>query len=268
MYLAHVLRLYKKGKMGFVVINIKKNKTSGGGLGAHIDRTPGMEHMYKNAEPTARHLNYHWKVNDNCKLPLGQGIKARIAEGYKGKTAIRKDAVKSISLVLTGTHEDMKRIFSNEDQKIAWLNQNASFIKEEYGQENIVRFSLHLDERTPHLHVVVVPLTKDGKLSAKKVIGNKTDLKKLRTRYADKMKSFGLERGQERSPDNKPTFQKINDFYKTIEEYENVKKIDSKQLLRISPRDKSKLLQSVLDGEKITNIIKNRALDNKQNKEL
>ena len=245
--------------MGYVVINIKKNKSSSGGLGAHIDRAEGMEHMYKNAAAEKRHLNMSWDVNDNCKLSLSQAISTRIAEGYTGKTAIRKDAVKSLSLVLTGTHQDMKRIFSDEKLKVAWLKANANFISEEYGKENIVRFSLHMDERTPHLHVVVVPLT-EGRLSAKRVMGNRKDLKNLRTRYAEKMKIFGLERGLERSPEEKPTAEKINNFYKTIEDADNIKKIDSKQLLRISPRDKTELLKKALKGEKLAKLIEDRSI--------
>jgi hypothetical protein len=255
----------KKGnKMGFVVLNIKKNNSSGGGLGHHIDRTPGMNHMYKNADAEKANLNRHWKLNDNCKLPLGQAINARIEQGYKGKTAIRKDAVKSLSLVLTGSHDAMKKIFSNKETAADWIQKNAEFISEQYGYDNIVRFTLHEDERTPHLHVVVVPLTKDGRLSAKEVMGNKQNLKNLRTEYANRMEQFGLERGLERSPDEKPTAKTIDNFYKTIQEVENVKKIDSKQLLSISPRDKTDLLKKVIDGEKIAELIKNRSISKDQ----
>ena len=246
--------------MGFVVLNIQKNKSTGGGLGHHIDRTPGMEHMYKNAAAEKANLNRHWKMNDNFKLPLGEAINARIKQGYKLDTAIRKDAVKSLSLVLTGSHDDMKRIFSNHETANDWINKNAEFIAEEYGKKNVVRFTLHMDERTPHLHVVVVPLTKEGKLSAKKVVGNKKDLKDLVTRYAERMKAFGLERGLERSPEEKPSAKTINNFYKTIQEVENVKKIDSKQLLSISPRDKTDLLKKVIDGERIAELIENRSI--------
>src|SRR5690606_38021243 len=56
-------------------------------------------------------------------------------------------------------------------------------------------FVLHRDERTPHLHVVTVPLTKDGRLSAKEVMGNRKDMQERQDRYADAMKVFGLNRG-------------------------------------------------------------------------
>ena len=66
---------------------------------------------------------------------------------------------------------------------------------EEFGKENIVRFVLHRDEKTPHLHVVTVNLTKDGRLSAKEILGNPKAMQERQDRYAEQMKSFGLERG-------------------------------------------------------------------------
>ena len=65
----------------------------------------------------------------------------------------------------------------------------------EFGKENIVRFVLHRDEKTPHLHVVTVNLTKDGRLSAKEILGNPKAMQERQDRYAEQMKSFGLERG-------------------------------------------------------------------------
>ena len=54
---------------------------------------------------------------------------------------------------------------------------------------------LHRDEKTPHLHVVTVNLTKDGRLSAKEILGNPKAMQERQDRYAEQMKSFGLERG-------------------------------------------------------------------------
>ena len=58
-----------------------------------------------------------------------------------------------------------------------------------------MRFVLHRDEKTPHLHVVTVNLTKDGRLSAKEILGNPKAMQERQDRYAEQMKSFGLERG-------------------------------------------------------------------------
>ena len=53
---------------------------------------------------------------------------------------------------------------------------------------------LHLDEKTPHLHAVVVPI-REGKLTAKTILGNKKDMSQRQDRYAQAMAPFGLSRG-------------------------------------------------------------------------
>ena len=44
------------------------------------------------------------------------------------------------------------------------------------GEENIISAVVHMDEKTPHLHLCFVPLTKDGRLSAKEILGNKKNM--------------------------------------------------------------------------------------------
>lgn len=39
-----------------------------------------------------------------------------------------------------------------------------------FGEENILSFVVHLDERTPHIHADVIPVTPDGKISFNKVM--------------------------------------------------------------------------------------------------
>ncbi|RYY20022.1 MAG: hypothetical protein EOP41_09360, partial [Sphingobacteriaceae bacterium] len=61
---------------------------------------------------------------------------------------------------------------------------------------------LHLDEKTPHIHAIVVPLTADGRLSAKELMGNKKNLSLRQDRYGEAMASFGLIRGVRESKAN------------------------------------------------------------------
>ncbi|MRX78962.1 hypothetical protein GJU39_23140 [Pedobacter petrophilus] len=181
--------------MGFAVFHIEKVTTGAGSLGAHIDRSSGQEYTYKNADPNRLQENIHYDCGNSTKMKLNEAIDLRIKSAYTGKKALRKDAVKGLSMVFTGSHEEMKKIFSDENFKNTWLNANLDFVKNEFGVENIVRFSLHMDEKTPHIHAVVVPLTKDGRLSAKEVMGDRTAMSERQTRYADQMQPFGLERG-------------------------------------------------------------------------
>ncbi|RZK26411.1 MAG: hypothetical protein EOO43_02935, partial [Flavobacterium sp.] len=180
--------------MGFAVFHAEKITASGASLGAHIDRQEGQEHTYTNADPKRKHLNKDWAITLHCQKPLHTALSDRIKEGYTGSTAIRKDAVKGLSLIMTGSHEEMKTIEKTPDMLKKWVNANYKFVEQEFGKENIVRFVLHLDEKTPHLHAVVVPI-QDGRLSAKKVLGDRIEMSKRQDRYAQLMEPFSLSRG-------------------------------------------------------------------------
>lgn len=181
--------------MGYAVFHASKGSGGGGKLGAHIDRDKSQKQTFKSADPERTHLNRDLLNNEFSKMKLEDAIKKKIEQGYTGKKAIRKDAVKFIPMVMTGSHKEMKEIFSDNQKANAWVKANYEFACKEFGKENIVRCTLHLDEKTPHLHIVAVPLTKDGRLSAKEIFGNRTDLSDRQTRYADAMRGFGLQRG-------------------------------------------------------------------------
>jgi len=178
--------------MGYAVFHATKGSGGGGKLGAHIDRDKTQKQTFKSADPEREHLNKDLINNRYSTMKLPDAINARIKEGYKGKTAIRKDAVKFIPMVMTGSHEEMKDIFKSSEKANAWVKANYDFVCKEFGKENIVRFTLHLDEKTPHIHAVVVPLTDDGRLSAKERFGNRNDLSDRQTRYAEQMSPFVL----------------------------------------------------------------------------
>ena len=181
--------------MSYAVYHSEKGKISTGGIGHHIDRADGKEHSYRHADPDKKHLNQHISVTPLCKIPLHQAIEKRISEGYKTKKAIRKDAVKYTTHILTGSHEKMKEIEAQPGELQKWISANQLFISSEFGKDNIVRFVLHRDEKTPHIHAVTVNLTSDGRLSAKEIIGNRESMQTRQDRYAEAMKPFGLNRG-------------------------------------------------------------------------
>lgn len=187
--------------MGYAVYHCEKGNVSSGGIGNHIDRTEGAEHTYQHADPERRELNRYYEINKHTSKPLWQAIEDRIAEGYNARNKqgelkeIRKDAVKYTTHILTGSHTEMMEIFSDEKKMEAWIHANIHFICEEFGEQNIVRFALHMDEKTPHIHAVTVNLTKDGRLSAKELIGSRKQMQERQDRYAEKMEQFGLKRG-------------------------------------------------------------------------
>ena len=188
-------RLDKIIFMSYAVYHLEKGSISSGGIGNHIDRKIGAEHTYRHADPNLKDLNKSFDLNSYCSMPLHQAIEQRIKDGYKSQKAIRKDAVKYTTHILTGSHDKMKEIEGSPEKLRDWVKENKKFLEQEFGKENIVRFVLHRDEKTPHLHAVTVNLTADGRLSAKEIVGNRKDLQNRQDRYAQAMQSFGLERG-------------------------------------------------------------------------
>lgn len=84
-----------------------------------------------------------------------------------------------------------------------WAKDIYGFVCREFGEENIASFIVHLDETGPHAHCVFVPLTADGRLSSKEVLGGKTKIdakqhmRDLHTRLAEVNRKYGLDRGDD-----------------------------------------------------------------------
>lgn len=61
---------------------------------------------------------------------------------------------------------------------------------------HVVSALIHYDETTPHLHILSVPLTQDGRLSAREIVGNRANLSRMQTEFFEQVgKEYGLERG-------------------------------------------------------------------------
>ena len=67
---------------------------------------------------------------------------------------------------------------------------------ERYGEENIIAAVVHNDESTLHMHLNLMPVTKDGRLCSKQLF-DKPQLQKLQTDFYEEVgKKYGLERGK------------------------------------------------------------------------
>ena len=79
-----------------------------------------------------------------------------------------------------------------------YFERALEFLQREVGKENIFSAVVHMDERNPHMHLCFVPLTKDNRLSAKEVMGNRNKLIEWQDKFHDYMSEEfpELERGQ------------------------------------------------------------------------
>jgi tRNA splicing endonuclease len=168
----------------------------------HGSATGKTTHNYRlapvpNADPERQHLNQEY-INKGEKN-IWELTNQRIEE--TGIKRVRKDAVRGMEFLITASPIAFKRdsagIAQGDYRTSDWVKDNLNFLTQKYGH-NVVAFTLHQDEKTPHIHAVVVPITGDGRLSAKEMF-NPVSLKTLQTEYAQAMSKYGLERGIEGS---------------------------------------------------------------------
>ena len=111
----------------------------------------------------------------------------------------RKDSTRFVDTLITASPEFFKGNPPKEIQ--AFFQRAADFLINRVGKENIVSAVVHMDEKTPHLHLVFVPLTQDNRLCAKEIIGNRANLTKWQDDFHAYMveKYPDLERGESAS---------------------------------------------------------------------
>jgi len=174
----------------FGIIRTKKVAGNGlGGMRSHVNR----EHESKtnpDIDPSKTKDNYTLECDAQH---LGKRVNARI-KSLNLKKAVRKDAVKLVDLVVTASPEAMEKM--SKEQRKEYFTAGLNFIKDFFGAENVMYSQVHVDEDTDHAHIGVVPITKDGRLCAKEVVG-RVGLCRLQDEFYEKvLKDFGLDRGE------------------------------------------------------------------------
>lgn len=173
--------------MSFAILRHNKIKS--------VQKGPAIGHNHRlsneakvNIDPTKSGLNVFFD---------GEGTKDKIEAKLPSKR--RKDAVVLIEILLTSGPEffdaiemDRAKLSTNSKFK-EWVQASISWAKKEFGA-NLIDTVLHMDESTPHLHVLTVPLTHDGRLCAKELT-MRAEMQRRQTDYAKAMRPFGLERG-------------------------------------------------------------------------
>lgn len=199
----------------YAILRTKKLKTiqDVAGSGSHVFRlreTPNADTKRKNENKIL--------VSIESNL-LHQLVSSRIEQGLNKKSKVRKDSVRAIEFILTASPEWFEK--ATKEQFEEWQKANVEWLKAKYGEPNLVSAVLHLDEQTPHIHAHIVPVTDDGRLSAKELIGGTRDRhRQLQSDYAQAMKGFGLERGSEKSI---AKHQDIKTYYNSVNKAKNEK---------------------------------------------
>ena len=173
--------------MSFAILRVEKIKTQGAiaSIGKHNERERETPNADYNITPENKTL-----VGDDSLSYL---------EAWQEKTKdlkIRSNAVLALEVVLTYSPEAKIQQSQNFE---AWQAKNIQFLKDTFGEDNILKAKLHIDETTPHIHAVIVPIDDKGKLNARAFTGGREKLRDMQTNYAEYMQEFNLNRGIENS---------------------------------------------------------------------
>lgn len=176
----------------------------------------------KNADEDFQHLNKNFLNQDFDSV---EKQKNKLFNQYNIKP--RKNAVEVVEVVLTASPE-----FFAENSVDKWLELNKKFLIKEFGKQNLLQVNLHLDESTPHLHVLFTPITPDGRLSCKDLYGGAFKLRQLQSRYADAMSQLGLSRGLCKS-ETKAEHTSIKHFYSLVNKIKNLSDEQFEELVQL-----------------------------------
>ncbi len=163
------------------------------GMDIHIQRKT-TNHSNNDIDVSRSKLNYELVENFNDEHYYN-AVNERIKNGYMGDKILRKDATFACGVLISSDQEFFKNL-SPEDEK-KFFEIAYKYLCDKYGTENIISAKIHKDETTPHMHVMVVPLTKDGRLSAKELF-NRRALTELHNDIPKLLKNngFNIERGE------------------------------------------------------------------------
>ena len=109
---------------------------------------------------------------------------------------VRSDSVRIVETLITASPEFFKGKKKSEIR--GFFEHAVDFLKQELGEDRLISAVVHMDEKTPHMHVSFVPITEDGRLSAKEIVGNKKKLTEWQDGFWQHMveKYPDLERGK------------------------------------------------------------------------
>lgn len=182
--------------MAFMVARTEKRKIGSlGGYQNHVDRKT-ENHSNKDIDNSKTHLNYDLVGHETDKS-FHKEFMDFINENRVGSRAIRKDAVVMQDWIIGSSQEFFDVLTPGETRK--YFETAVEFFAEKFGRENIRFATVHMDEKTPHMHMGIVPL-KDGKLTAKTIF-DRNCLRMIQDKLpqAFQKAGFDIQRGEPKS---------------------------------------------------------------------
>ena len=154
--------------MAYAILRFAKHKGGASkALSAHHERTKDSYASNPDIDLSRTAQNFHLVTP---RWSYEQEIKHRI---QTAGCRVRKDSVKFVDTLVTVSPEFAK---AHEAEMPEYFRRAFDFLKMRVGEDNIISAVVHMDEKTPHMHLCFVPLTRDKRLSAKEILGNKKSM--------------------------------------------------------------------------------------------
>ena len=181
-------------KPQFAILRFAKYKGPEiGHIESHNERTKEKYASNPDVDTSRSHLNFHLIMPQR---KYRAEAEKQIAEAG---CRTRSDSVRVVEALVTASPEFFKGKKKGEIK--AYFTEALDFIREHQDPKTIISAVVHMDEKTPHMHLCFVPLTADKRLSAKEIVGNKKKLTQWQDRFWEHMvkKYPDLERGESAS---------------------------------------------------------------------
>lgn len=234
-----------------ISLNFRKHKHGTMGLKRHNERIPGQRHSNKKIKPERTKDNIFLK--GDRELSYNERINKIIKKNVKSNKRVRHDAIRLVTAVVQFGGVEARK--SSEEDKVKMLKSTYELLKTQFGEENIVSATIHVDETNPHLHFDFVPVH-DGCLSAKKTLGERKGMFSIQDKFLEDMQNLYPDMDFQRKDDQtlngleQSVFEKMT---KKADEYlqtklDEISKIHSK--LEISRSQLDERLSGVITREK------------------
>lgn len=219
-----------------------------------------------NYDPTRAHLNFEitkgGKIQpiDKSKTIMqmfNENLSTRGIKNPNDRENIKRKQRILAQIIMSGSHDRMVELaFGNqtilpkgednsglhrEKEIELWATDAYNFIAKHFGEENIVSFYVHLDEKSPHIHCTLIPVNDKNRISWRDVFGarlndGRAKFTALHDLFFEEMNSkWGLERGSnvaETGAKHRSTEEYKRDLVREVDSLENTVKGLKKQIQR------------------------------------
>lgn len=231
--------------MSYCVARMEKMKSDNlVGIGNHNQRR-FSNHSNKDIDVSKSHLNYD--ILDKVKS-YKTDIEGYINANKSSKRAVRKDAVLVCEWIITSDSDFFESLSPADTRE--YFQTAIDFFAERYGSKNLMYAQVHLDERTPHMHLGIVPFDKDNKLTAKTMFDREAlqDIQNELPLYMNE-RGFKVERGRAGSEAKHLTVQEYKDVQKEIKKQSEVLDEVKKELESVKNVTRTKDFLDELDSK-------------------